>query len=100
MIEDYLRGRDNTLPCYDKAIDGFVADRGDRAIPLAVFGVRRKYLEVSFSEMQKNYCTIEDYFARASLQGFGAGRGTRTLMVSPPADFESAASTDSAIPAG
>ena len=29
----------------------------------------------------------------------GAGRETRTLMVSPPADFESAASTDSAIPA-
>ena len=29
----------------------------------------------------------------------GAGRETRTLMVSPPADFESAASTGSAIPA-
>ena len=29
----------------------------------------------------------------------GAGRGTRTLTVLPPADFESAASTDSAIPA-
>ena len=29
----------------------------------------------------------------------GAGRGTRTPTVSPPADFESAASTDSAIPA-
>src|SRR6266480_5284224 len=30
----------------------------------------------------------------------GAGRETRTLMVLPPADFESAASTGSAIPAG
>src|SRR5205085_2713811 len=30
---------------------------------------------------------------------FGAGRETRTLTVLPPADFESAASTDSAIPA-
>src|SRR5438552_18312346 len=29
----------------------------------------------------------------------GAGRETRTLMVLPPADFESAASTGSAIPA-
>ncbi len=29
----------------------------------------------------------------------GAGRGTRTPTVSPPADFESAASTNSAIPA-
>src|SRR3569832_626068 len=29
----------------------------------------------------------------------GAGRGTRTPTVLPPADFESAASTDSAIPA-
>jgi hypothetical protein len=34
------------------------------------------------------------------LHGSGcAGRGTRTLTVSPPADFESAASTSSAIPA-
>jgi hypothetical protein len=30
---------------------------------------------------------------------FGAGKGTRTLTMSPPADFESAASTNSAIPA-
>src|SRR5437868_15253614 len=29
----------------------------------------------------------------------GAGRGNRTLMVSPPRDFESRASTNSAIPA-
>src|SRR5690606_38051452 len=29
-----------------------------------------------------------------------AGRGTRTLTLSPAADFESAASTDSATPAG
>ena len=29
----------------------------------------------------------------------GAGKGTRTLTMSPPADFESAASTSSAIPA-
>ena len=29
----------------------------------------------------------------------GAGKGTRTLTVLPPADFESAASTNSAIPA-
>ena len=31
---------------------------------------------------------------------FGAGRGTRTPTLFPAADFESAASTDSAIPAG
>ena len=30
---------------------------------------------------------------------FGAGRGNRTPMVSPPRDFESRASTNSAIPA-
>ena len=34
-----------------------------------------------------------------SSRTFGAGKGNRTLMVSPPADFESAASTNSAIPA-
>ena len=39
-------------------------------------------------------------FRAISLRGCcGAGRETRTLMVLPPADFESAASTGSAIPA-
>ena len=33
------------------------------------------------------------------VHGVGAGKGNRTLTVSPPADFESAASTSSAIPA-
>ena len=35
----------------------------------------------------------------ASLVFNGAGRGNRTPTVFPPADFESAASTNSAIPA-
>ena len=39
------------------------------------------------------------FFKAASVALFGAGKGTRTLTVSPPADFESAASTNSAIPA-
>jgi hypothetical protein len=34
-----------------------------------------------------------------AMSGAGAGKGNRTLTVSPPADFESAASTSSAIPA-
>ena len=38
---------------------------------------------------------IKEYAYEAS----GAGGGTRTLTVSPPPDFESGASTDSAIPA-
>lgn len=37
---------------------------------------------------------------RNTWRGLGAWRETRTLMVSPPADFESAASTDFAIQAG
>ncbi len=37
--------------------------------------------------------------AISGINFFGTGRGTRTLTVSPPADFESAASTYSAIPA-
>ncbi len=41
-------------------------------------------------------------FGLANAFGFthcGAGEGTRTLTVFPPADFESAASTSSATPA-
>ncbi|MGD8266499.1 MAG: tyrosine-protein phosphatase, partial [Chromatiales bacterium] len=41
----------------------FVAGGGDRDIPVAIFGVKREYLEASFDEMEKRYGTIEKYFA-------------------------------------
>src|SRR5258708_16730150 len=47
------------------------------------------------------YAAVPNHGYRRWREGHasGAGRGNRTLMVSPPRDFESRASTNSAIPA-
>ena len=58
-----MRTLDYTLPQFQKKIDEFVAAGGNRNIAVAVFGVKREYLEVSFDEMQKRCGTIEIYFA-------------------------------------
>ena len=65
VMEDFLRSNDYILPEYKKAIDGFAAGGGDRAIPLAIFGVKREYLMASFDEIEKRFGTIEKYFAEA-----------------------------------
>ena len=64
VIADYLRTNDYLLPQSANMIDAFVAAGGDRAIPEAIIGVKRAYLEASFDEMQKRYGTIEAYFAK------------------------------------
>ena len=63
--EDFMASNKYILPAYQKTIDEFVAAGGDRAIPLAIFGVRPEYLDASFDEMQKQYGTIENYFSKA-----------------------------------
>jgi hypothetical protein len=63
VFADYLRTNDYLLPYYQQAIDGFVAGGGNRAIPVAIFGVKRAYLEAAFDEMHKRYDSIENYFA-------------------------------------
>jgi len=63
VFEDYLRSNDYILPAYKEVIDGFVASGGDPAIPGAILGVKREYLDAAFDEMQTNYGTIEKYFA-------------------------------------
>jgi protein-tyrosine phosphatase len=63
VMADYLRSNTYLLPYYGKVIDGFVAGGGDRAIPVAILGVKREYLEASLAEMQKSYGTIERYFS-------------------------------------
>jgi len=63
VMADFLRSNDIILPAYQKEIDAFVAAGGDRSIPIAIFGVKREYLEASFDEMQKKYGTIERYFS-------------------------------------
>ena len=63
VMADYMLTNDYDLPQFQTTIDGFVAAGGDRAIPLAVFGVKPEYLNASFDEMQKQYGTIEKYFS-------------------------------------
>ena len=63
VMEDYMRTNDYTLPQFQRKIDEFVEAGGDRDIAVAVFGVKREYLDASFDEMQKQYGTIEKYFA-------------------------------------
>jgi protein-tyrosine phosphatase len=63
VYADYLRTNDYLLPYYAKQIEGFAAAGGDRAIPIAVFGVKREYLDAAFNEMERQYGTIDKYFA-------------------------------------
>lgn len=65
VMEDFLKSNDYIIPMYRKQIDGFAAAGGDSLIPLAIFGVKPKYLRASFDEVQKNYGTIENYFSDA-----------------------------------
>ena len=64
VMADYMRTNDYTLPQFKHAIDDFAAV-GERAIVVAVFGVKPEYLEASFDEMQKQHGTIEGYFSEA-----------------------------------
>jgi protein-tyrosine phosphatase len=63
VLEDFMRSNEYILPAYKREIDAFVAAGGNRSIMLAVFGVKKEYLEASFAEVQKRYGTIENYFA-------------------------------------
>ena len=63
IYEDYLRSNDYILPMYQKVIDGFAAEGGEKEIPTALLGVRKEYLDAAFNEMEKNYGTIEKYFS-------------------------------------
>ena len=63
VVADYLRSNDYTLPAYAEKIDAFVAAGGDRAIPEALYGVKRSYLEAAFAEVDAKYGSIEAYFS-------------------------------------
>lgn len=63
VMADFLRSNKYTLPQFKNAIDSFAAAGGDRDIPTAIFGVKAEYLNASFDEMEKQYGTIENYFA-------------------------------------
>lgn len=63
VFEDYLRSNDYIIPAYQTTIDGFVAAGGDSAIPIAILGVKREYLDAAFDEMETKYGTVENYFS-------------------------------------
>ena len=63
VMADYMRTNENTIPHFQREINDFVANGGDRAIAIAIYGVKPEYLEAAFEEMQKQYGTIEKYFA-------------------------------------
>jgi protein-tyrosine phosphatase len=63
VLADFLRSNDYIVPHYRSAIDAFVAGGGNPAIPRAIFGVKRQYLEASFDEVQTRFGAIESYFS-------------------------------------
>jgi protein-tyrosine phosphatase len=64
------------MPYYKSTIDSFAAAGGDPAIPAAILGVKREYLEASFQEMQRRHGSIESYFA----DGLGIGATGQTAL--------------------
>jgi protein-tyrosine phosphatase len=67
VMEDYLRSNDYIIPAYREVIDAFVAAGGEEAIPLAILGVKKEYLDAAFDEMGTKYGSIDRYFS----EGFG-----------------------------
>ena len=63
VLEDYLRSNDYIIPKYQKVIDGAVESGIEEAIPLAILGVKKEYLDAAFDEMQTKYGSIEKYFS-------------------------------------
>jgi protein-tyrosine phosphatase len=63
VVEDYLRSNDYIIPAYQNVIDAFVEAGGDPAIPTAILGVKKEYLDAAFDEMKTKYGTIEKYFS-------------------------------------
>lgn len=63
VMEDFMRSNEYILPQYKHVIDSFVAAGGEKDIVLSIFGVKKEYLEASFDEMEKQYGTIDKYFA-------------------------------------
>lgn len=76
VMADYLRSNDNLLPYYKSTIDRFAAEGGDGAIPIAILGVKREYLEASFDELRKRHGTIEKYFS----DGLGIDAATQQRL--------------------
>jgi protein-tyrosine phosphatase len=65
VMADYLASNDHILPACRAAIDRFTQAGVEPEILHTILGVRREYLNASFSEMHARYGRIEDYFSIA-----------------------------------
>ena len=65
IMEDYMRSNDYVIPMYQEAIDKFVEGGGEKDIPMTLLGVKEKFLEAAYDEMETKYGTIENYFSEA-----------------------------------
>ena len=63
VMADYMRSNEYLLPMHQKETRVFILGGGDPGIPEALFGVKKKYLESSFTELYQRYGTIERYFS-------------------------------------
>jgi protein-tyrosine phosphatase len=84
VMADYMRTNDYTLPQFKQAIDGFVAAGGERAIAVAIFGVKAEYLQASFDEMHKQYGTIERYFSEGLGIDAAGQQALKKLLLTRP----------------
>ncbi len=64
VLADYLRTNEHSLPKHQRTIDDFAAAGGERAVLVAIFGVKAEYLEASFDEVRQRYGTVEGYFSK------------------------------------
>jgi protein-tyrosine phosphatase len=84
VMADYMRTNDYTLPQFAKDIDAFVAAGGERAIAVAIFGVKPEYLEASFDQLHKDYGTMEKYFTEALGIDAAGQQALKKLYLSEP----------------
>lgn len=82
IMQDYLRSNEYILPAYKKEIDAFVAAGGDKRIPLAIFGVKKEYLNAAFNEMETKYGSIENYFSKALNINAAQQKAIREILLS------------------
>jgi protein-tyrosine phosphatase len=83
VIADFLRSNDYIVPHYRSAVDAYVAGGGNPAIPLAIFGVKREYLEASFEEMRSRFGSIDGYFSAGLGIDEGGQRALRVRFLAP-----------------
>jgi protein-tyrosine phosphatase len=84
VMADYMRTNDYTLPQFKPEIDALVKKGVDRDILVAVFGVKKEYLEASFDEMHKRYGNIGNYFDKGlGIDAAGQQKLRELLLVKP-----------------